>query len=204
MARVRKSAGIWATGLPISTWFGSLMLWLSTSLKGFCIPASMPLDSWQALSLWVLKVLLNVAFIMSCHVDALSSSTNMQSTGNRRNLSTWTIAAFVLLASLGSLGYALSLFFITILYTPISEHSDDAALHNALFTPSHLIYDVAIIASIIALNLFPELVADYGDVRVTRLGYLAMPLFFAFAPMVCTIRNSGRYLLTCTRLSRPA
>lgn len=72
------------------------------------------------------------------------------------------------------------------LYTPVSEHTDDTSLHDALFTPSPVVYDVAIVVSTIALNLFPELVADYGDVRMTRLGYLAMPLFFAFAPQVCT------------------
>ncbi len=90
----------------------------------------------------------------------------------------------MLLASLGSLGYALSLFFITILYTPVSEHKDEAELQDSLFTPSPVVYDLAIAMSTIILNLFPELLGSYGDVRMTRLVYLAAPLFFAFAPRV--------------------
>lgn len=120
-------------------------------------------------------------------VGLLASSIFIGVEGHRRNLSPSTVASFVLLGSLGSLGYALSLFFVTILYTPISEHNDDTPLHDALFTPSPIVYDVAIGASAIALNLFPELVADYGDTRVTRLVYLAMPLFFAFAPQIVPI-----------------
>ena len=112
------------------------------------------------------------------------SFTNINSTGHRRNLTPTTVTAFVLLGSLGSLGYALSLFFITILYTPVSEHKDDTASHDALFTPSPIVYDVAIAVSTITLNLFPELVGSYGDVRMTRLVYLAAPMFFAFAPRV--------------------
>lgn len=127
------------------------------------------------------KTTMNLTAHLACAV-----AYNMQCTGHRRNLSPSTVASFVLLGSLGSLGYALSLFFVTILYTPISEHNDDTPLHDALFTPSPIVYDVAIGASAIALNLFPELVADYGDTRVTRLVYLAMPLFFAFAPQVCS------------------
>ena len=121
--------------------------------------------------------------------------------GHRRNLSTTTIASFVLLASSGSLGYALSLFFITILYTPVSEHKDDTFSHDALFAPSPIVYDIAIAVSTIALNLFPELVATYGDARMTRLGYLAMPLFFAFAPKVGISCANSVISLTRRRLS---
>lgn len=106
-------------------------------------------------------------------------------TGHRRNLPATTIASFVLLSSLGSLGYALSLFFVTILYTPISAHKDGEPMHDALFTPLPIVYDLGIVISILSLNLFPELVSDFGDIRVMRFGYLAMPLFFAFAPQVC-------------------
>ena len=113
-----------------------------------------------------------------------NSLTNINLIGHGRNLTPATITAFVLLGSLGSLGYALSLFFITILYTPVSEHKDDTAVHDALFTPSPIVYDVAIAVSTITLNLFPELVGSYGDVRMTRLVYLAAPMFFAFAPRV--------------------
>lgn len=81
----------------------------------------------------------------------------------------------------------MSLFFVTILYTPISEHRTDASYHNALFTPSPIVYDAGIVISVLSLNLLPELVADFGDVRIMRLGYIVMPLFFAFAPQVCIL-----------------
>ena len=110
--------------------------------------------------------------------------TAMCYSGRRRNLSTSTIASFVLLSSLGSLGFALSLFFVMILYTPTTVHRDDSPLHDALFTPSPIVYDLGIVASLLTLNLFPELISEYGDKSMLRLGYLAMPLFFAFAPQV--------------------
>jgi hypothetical protein len=82
------------------------------------------------------------------------------------------------------MGYSLSLFFITMLYTPLTIHRDDAPLHDALFTPYAFVYDIGIVASLITLNLFPQLVSEFGDKSMLRLGYLAMPLAFAFAPQV--------------------
>lgn len=63
-------------------------------------------------------------------------------------------------------------------------YRDDGPLHDVLFVPSELVYDLGIVASLLTLNLFPELIAEYGDRSVLRLGYLAIPLFFAFAPQV--------------------
>ncbi|KAF1844336.1 uncharacterized protein K460DRAFT_317782 [Cucurbitaria berberidis CBS 394.84] len=120
-------------------------------------------------------------------VGLLASSIFMGVEGHRRNLSTVTVASFVLLSSLGSLGYALSLFFVTILYTPISQQRDGKPLHDTLFTPLPIVYDLGIIISVLSLNLLPELVAEFGDVRVMRLGYLIMPLFFAFAPKIVPV-----------------
>jgi hypothetical protein len=108
----------------------------------------------------------------------------LYSIGRRRNLSNTTIASFVLLSSIGSLGYALSLFFITILYTPLTIHHDDTPLHDALFTPYAFVYDTGIVVSLITLNLFPQLVSEFGDKSMMRLGYLTMPLVFAFAPQL--------------------
>lgn len=99
----------------------------------------------------------------------------------------------MLLSSLGSLGFALSLFFITILYTPTSVRRDDSPRHDAFFTPSPIVYDAGIVASLLTLNSFPELISEYGDKSMLRLGYLAMPLFFAFAPQVSIpMRPFGR------------
>lgn len=115
-------------------------------------------------------------------VGLLATAIFMGAEGRRRNLSTSSIASFVLLCSLGSLGFALSLFFVTILYTPTAVRRDDSPRHDAFFTPSPIVYDVGIVLSLLTLNSFPELIAEYGDKSMLRLSYLAMPLFFAFAP----------------------
>jgi hypothetical protein len=70
------------------------------------------------------------------------------------------------------------------LYTPLTIQRDDTPLHDALFTPHPVVYDAGIVASLVTLNLFPQLVSEFGDKSMLRLGYLAMPLAFAFAPQV--------------------
>jgi hypothetical protein len=100
-------------------------------------------------------------------------------------LSPWTIASFVTLGAFGSLGYALSLFFVIILYTPLAVHNDDTPLHDALFTPRPAVYYTPIVTSLLCLQSFPNLLEHNGDVRVLRIGYLAIPLFLAFATHVC-------------------
>ncbi|KAF1939916.1 hypothetical protein EJ02DRAFT_435997 [Clathrospora elynae] len=120
-------------------------------------------------------------------VGLIASSIFMGAEGRRRNLPTTTIASFVLLSSIGSLAYALSLFFITVLYTPLTIHRDGQPRHDALFTPYAFVYDTAIVASLVTLNLFPQLVSEYGDKSMLRLGYLTMPLFFAFAPQLVPV-----------------
>jgi hypothetical protein len=120
--------------------------------------------------------------------------------GRRRNLSNTTIASFVLLSSIGSMGYSLSLFFITMLYTPLTIHRDATPLHDALFTPYAFVYDIGIVASLITLNLFPQLVSEFGDKSMLRLGYLAMPLAFAFAPQVSNMHPLQLLLLTSDSL----
>lgn len=116
--------------------------------------------------------------------------------GRRRNLSNTTIASFVLLSSIGSLGYSLSLFFITILYTPLTLQNGDTPLHDTLFTPYAFVYDAGIVASLVTLNLFPQLVSEFGDKSMMRVGYLAMPLAFAFAPQVRSTHTIQQSLLT--------
>ncbi|CBX99662.1 hypothetical protein IAQ61_005086 [Plenodomus lingam] len=120
-------------------------------------------------------------------VGLLAAAIFMGAEGRRRNLSTSTIASFVLLCSLGSLGFSLSLFFVTILYTPTTVRRDDSPKHDAFFTPSPMVYDLGIVVSLVTLNSFPELISEYGDKSMLRLSYLAMPLFFAFAPQIVPV-----------------
>jgi hypothetical protein len=85
------------------------------------------------------------------------------------------------------------------LYTPLTIHRDDTPLHDALFTPYAFVYDIGIVASLITLNLFPQLVSEFGDKSMLRLGYLAMPLAFAFAPQVSN--THARYLVASPNIS---
>ncbi|PVH93166.1 hypothetical protein DM02DRAFT_662229 [Periconia macrospinosa] len=117
-------------------------------------------------------------------VGLLASSLFMGVEGRRRNLSVYTVASFVILGALGSLGYALSLFFTTILYTPLSVHSGDSRYDDTLFTPKPAVYYVPIVLSILGINALPTLLKRKEDVDLLRLGYVAVPLFLAFAPKI--------------------
>jgi hypothetical protein len=94
-----------------------------------------------------------------------------------------TIASFVTLSAIGSLGYAISLFFITILFTPLALHSS-AEHGDALFTPKPAVYYVPVVVSFLFLHFLPDFIARDVDIVPLRLGYLAVPLFLAFAPQV--------------------
>ncbi|KAF1922468.1 uncharacterized protein M421DRAFT_426867 [Didymella exigua CBS 183.55] len=107
--------------------------------------------------------------------------------GHRRSLSPWTVASFVVLGAYGSLAYALSLFFVTLLYTPTTVHHGETPLDDTLFTPKPAVYWAPIVASLLILNELPKLEA-HGDVfRVVRSGYVLTPLFLAFAPQVTPV-----------------
>jgi len=67
-----------------------------------------------------------------------------------------------------------------------------------------MVYDVGIIVSLLTLNSFPELMAEYGDKSMLRLSYLAMPLFFAFAPQASRPSVPRTLQLTRPRLCRSA
>jgi hypothetical protein len=91
------------------------------------------------------------------------------------------------LGATGSLGYALSLFFVTVLYTPLTVHNEDTPRHDALFAPSPVVYFVPILLSLVYLNWLPEILvrsADIGNVNLLRAGKIAVPLLLAFAPKV--------------------
>lgn len=91
------------------------------------------------------------------------------------------------MSATGSLGYALSLFFVTILYTPLTVHNEDTPLHDALFAPSPTVYFVPIVLSLLYLNYLPEILvrsAEGDSVNYLRAGKIAVPLLLAFAPKV--------------------
>ncbi|KAF2259360.1 hypothetical protein CC78DRAFT_621153 [Lojkania enalia] len=104
--------------------------------------------------------------------------------GKRRNFSPTTIASFILLSTFGSLGYALNLFFIALLYTPLAQHSDEYPRRDALFTPKPLVYYLPIIGSLTALRFTPHILASGADVSLVRFAYFGVLLFLAFAPQV--------------------
>lgn len=120
-------------------------------------------------------------------VALLASAIFIGVEGHRRNLSPWTVAAFVTLGAVGSLAYALSLFFVTILYTPLAVHSSDTPLTDALFTPRPAVYWTPIVLALLGLNEFPNLVAHRDVFRILRVAYLAVPLFLAFAPQLTPV-----------------
>jgi hypothetical protein len=98
-----------------------------------------------------------------------------------------TIATFVLLSATGSLGFALSLFFVVILYTPLTLHNDDVPLHSALFAPSPAVYYAPIASSLLFLYWLPDFLTMAEPpqyIRTLRYGYTLVPLFLAFAPKV--------------------
>ncbi|KAF2799715.1 hypothetical protein K505DRAFT_321021 [Melanomma pulvis-pyrius CBS 109.77] len=104
--------------------------------------------------------------------------------GHRRNLSTLTITSFVTLSAIGSLGYALNLLFITVLFTPLVLHNNAEPRETALFTPKPAVYYVPTIASFLTLHYLPTLLVNEVDITPLRFGYLAVPLFLAFAPQI--------------------
>jgi hypothetical protein len=117
----------------------------------------------------------------------LASSIFIGVEGHRRNLSPWTIASFVILGAFGSLGYALSLFFVTILYTPLTVHDDKTPLQDTLYTPRPAVYWTPIVSSLLSLNEWPKIVAHRDVFPVLRLGYILVPLFLAFAPQITPV-----------------
>ncbi|KAF2622480.1 hypothetical protein BU25DRAFT_402482 [Macroventuria anomochaeta] len=120
-------------------------------------------------------------------VALLASAIFIGVQGHRRDLSPWTIASFVTLGAFGSLGYALSLFFVAILYTPVTVHNDDTPLHDALFTPRPAVYWAPIVSSLLVLNELPKILLHGDTFRLLRLGYLLTPLFLAFAPQITPV-----------------
>lgn len=96
------------------------------------------------------------------------------------------------MSATGSLGYALNLFFIIMLYTPRVMHSDHAPRHDALFTPKPVVFYLTTWVSIFALHTLPGQLKENKDVILLRWGYVLVPLFLAFAPQVGSL---GRHMV---------
>ena len=90
----------------------------------------------------------------------------------------------MLLSGIGSLGYALNLFFVTMLFTPFAVHDDASPRHDALFTPYPAVFYLPAITSLVVINYLPTLLTRESNVTLLRLGYFAMPIILAFAPQV--------------------
>ncbi|KAH3943904.1 hypothetical protein HBH70_152610 [Parastagonospora nodorum] len=151
-------------------------------------------------------------FLYTCQhfVGLLASSIFFGIEGHRRNLHASTIAAFVILGATGSLGYALSLFFVTILYTPLTLHQDDSPLHDALFTPSPVVYYLPITASMLFLYNLPTAFNEHAflarnfsvnKISFLRWGKIAVPLLVAFAPQLVPV-SLGRQHVSKTAAHR--
>ncbi|KAL1598602.1 hypothetical protein SLS60_007742 [Paraconiothyrium brasiliense] len=113
--------------------------------------------------------------------------------GRRRNLSGSTIASFVILSATGSLGYALNLFFIIMLYTPLAKHDEGSPRRDALFTPKPAVFYIPVWISIFALHTLPGQLKDNKDIILLRWGYVFVPLFLAFAPQIVSKRWGNHY-----------
>lgn len=123
----------------------------------------------------------------------LATSTFMGVEGHRRNLSPWVIASFVILGAYGSLGYALSLFFVTILYAPVTAHSGETPLQDALFSPKPIVYWGPVLVSLLTLNDLPKILAHSDTFRILRVGRVLIPLFLAFAPRITPVYLGQRH-----------
>ena len=113
--------------------------------------------------------------------------------GRRRNISNRIISSFVLLSATGSLGYALNLFFVLMLYTPVAIHSDANRRRDALFTAKAPVYYVPVLVTFVMIHWFPSIFLAGADISTLRFAYLTVPLFIAFAPQV-----SPRCFPACT------
>ncbi|KAF2466425.1 uncharacterized protein BDR25DRAFT_237538 [Lindgomyces ingoldianus] len=117
-------------------------------------------------------------------VGLVAASIFMGVEGRKRTLPALAIASFVALSTIGSLGFALNLFFIAMLFTPVALHSDGPLARDTLFTPKSAVYGVPIVASFLLLHSLPWFLARGSDITLMRFGYFAIPPFLAFAPQI--------------------
>jgi hypothetical protein len=103
----------------------------------------------------------------------------------KRNLPKTVIASLVLLGSVGSLGFAQSLFFVIILYTPPVERHATSPLHDSLSAPHREFYYYPLALFLLTLGFLPGALRNGNSLSPLRSVYLLAPFFFAFLPEVC-------------------
>lgn len=113
--------------------------------------------------------------------------------GRRRNIPNSVVAAYVLLSRFSSLGYALNLFLITILFTPTSLHSTEKERLDARFTPRPAVYCVPIVFFCGSLLYQPKLVTQGNALAALKIGYLLFPFYLAFAPKILPLSFGQRH-----------
>ncbi|KAF2816545.1 uncharacterized protein BDZ99DRAFT_375830 [Mytilinidion resinicola] len=101
--------------------------------------------------------------------------------GHRRNLPLSTTVSFVLLSQVGGLSYALNLFFLAMIYTPIPLHRALPPRRDPLWTPKPLVYRVPLLLSFVSLAfMYRNTNSDLAKIAL-RIGYFALPIYLATA-----------------------
>lgn len=107
--------------------------------------------------------------------------------GHRRKFPPTVIASYVLLSHYGSLGCALSLFFVAILFTPTSSHNTSRETRDATITPRPELY-IGIIV------LFAGLISQTSRTSaILRSISLVFPIYLAFAPKITPVVWTQRH-----------
>ncbi|KAF2497162.1 hypothetical protein BU16DRAFT_459109 [Lophium mytilinum] len=93
--------------------------------------------------------------------------------GHRRNLPVSTTVSFVLLSQICSLSYALNLFFLAMIYTPIPLYRALPPRRDPLWTPSRALYRLPLVLSFVSLAF---------EYRTSlRIWYFVLPIYLATA-----------------------
>lgn len=113
--------------------------------------------------------------------------------GRRRNIPNSVIAAFVFLSRFGSLGYALNLFLINILFTPTALHNTEKERLDATFTPQPAVYWAPTVLICTSLLYQPKWVTQGVNLSALRVAYLIFPFYLAFAPQIVPVQLGQRH-----------
>jgi hypothetical protein len=101
--------------------------------------------------------------------------------GRRRNLPWTTTVSFVLLSQICGLSYALNLFFLAMIYTPIPLYSTLPPRRDTLWTPRRAVYRVPLVLSLVGLGFAYQNTDNSLASIALRVGYFAVPLYLATA-----------------------
>ncbi|KAF2203457.1 hypothetical protein GQ43DRAFT_438778 [Delitschia confertaspora ATCC 74209] len=107
--------------------------------------------------------------------------------GYRRNLPGALIAAFVALGQFGSLGFALNLFLITLLYIPVPLQRVSPLSPDRLSTPKPFFYWLPVIGAFGLLHYMRVLFNQGSDIAGLLNLYWGFPYFLAFAKQIAPV-----------------